>query len=135
MSGDHPSSSHHSVTPAIPLRHLSPNIQLRIPRSVDVNQYLNNKWASLNPASSAQQSILQEPITLSSDSPRPDEEFLESAFRVGVEDPLRSLDEYLDDLEGEVSKPSKVGIGKGKEIRYCDKFIQERVCPNEERRD
>ena len=131
MSGDHPSSSQ-TATSAIPLRHLSPNHQLRIPPKGDVNKILNDEWARIrgaNPAPSNQQSIPQEPITVSSSSPALGEDDLASTYRAeDMDDPLHSLNEFLDDLEGEVTGPSKVGLGKGKQLRFCDKAIRERAA-------
>ena len=92
---------------------------------------MNDEWARIhgtNPAPLNQQYIPQEPITLSSSSPVLGEDDLESTYRAeDIDDPLHSLNEFLDDLEGEVTGPSKVGLGKGKQLRFCDKAIRERA--------
>ena len=116
MSGDHSSSQ--TITSAVPLRHLSPNYQLKNPSQGDVGPFPRDDQAELfrsKPTPSLQQSIPQEPITLSSDSPSLGENDLESTYRAeDREDPLGSLNEFLDDIEAEVTGPSRVGIGKGK---------------------
>ena len=97
MSDDHIPSQ--TVTSAIPLRHLSPNRQLRIPSQGNANKYLNDEWVKLNganPIPSNQQSIPQEPITLSSSSPVLGEDDLESTYRAeDIDDPLNSLKRFL----------------------------------------
>ena len=125
MSDGHFSSQ--TMTSAVPLRHLSPNRQLRIPSQGDVDNRLNDEGVKANPVFSLQQSIPQEPIDLSSDSPSGDD--LGSTYRAeDVGESLDSLDEFLDGLERETGGPSRQGLGKGKDLRFCDSIIQERVA-------
>ena len=128
MTGDHLSPK--TIDFVVPLRHLSPNHQLRMPSSGDANRSSvagHSRIQDRNPSFSLPQSILQEPITMSSNSPSLGEDDLESTYRAeDIEDPLNSFNDFLDDLEEEVNMPPKVGVGKGKELRFCDKIIQER---------
>ena len=65
---------------------------------------------------------------MSSDSPYLDEDDLESTYYVeDVGDPLGSLNKFLDKVEVAKEGPYKIDIGKGKQLRFCDKIIQERA--------